>query len=103
MVVHNRHFWLKPFLKFLKDAEDDAVTQIRVHKIAIRFWIVNAVVATLIFIFFPDFWAQASIFYVTIVSLYANFATDYGALIASQAALSAGRAAQQVIKESDND
>ena len=103
MTVHNRHIFLKPILKFLKDAEDDAVTQIKIHKISVRFWLINGAVALFVFFVFPDFWAQASVLYLVLVSLYANFATDYGALIASQAALSAGKAAEQVIKETTNE
>lgn len=103
MTLHNRHVFLKPFLKFLKDAEDDALTQIKIHRISVRFWLGNMVLATVVFFGFPGFWAEASVFYLVLLSLYANFATDYGALIASEAALSAGKAAEKVLKEETNE
>lgn len=97
---HHGHKWLvKLIVKFFKDAEDDALTQIKVHRWFIRFWMVNFVVALSVFIFLPDVWASASILYLTLVSLYANFATDYGALIASQGSLNALKAGQVITKE----
>lgn len=99
MTVHTRHVWIKPFLRFLKEAEDDAAVQIKIHKIAVRFWLVNFAVAVAAYIFLPDVWKQASVLYLVLVSLYANLATDYGALSASQSAYSAGKAAEQALKE----
>lgn len=102
--VHHGHRWLvKLIVKFLKDAEDDAKTQIMVHKIMMRFWIVNFVVASLVFFLFPEIWATASIYYVVAISLYANFSTDYGAVSASQASLRAGVVAERAVKELGNE
>lgn len=102
MPGHHGHRWLVNLIvKFVKSAEDDAKTQIMVHKIMMRVWIVNFCVATFVFFTFPGFWAMASIYYVTAISLYANFATDYGALNASQASLAAGKAALQVAEGLD--
>ena len=103
MTVHHRHVWLKPFLKFLKDAEDDAATQIKIHRISIRFWIVNFVVASFVFFALPDIWNAYSLYYLTSLSLYANFATDYGALIASQAAYGIGKQAESIAKDISHD
>lgn len=97
---HHGHRWLvKAIVKFIKSAEDDARTQIIVHKIMMRFWMINFCVATFVFFAFPGFWATASIFYVTAISLYANFATDYGALNASQGSLHALEAGERITKE----
>lgn len=43
------------------------------------------VVASAVFFFAPGLWQQASIFYLVIVSLWANFATHYGAVSAAEA------------------
>lgn len=99
MTLHNKHIWLQPFLKFIKDAEDDAATQIKIHKVSVRFWLLNMILASIVFFGFPEFWAVASVYYLVLLSLYANFATDYGALIASQAAYGIGKQAELITKD----
>lgn len=97
---HHHHQWLiNIVVRFIKNAEDDAATQIRIHKIFTVFWIVNFFAVLLVYSFLPDFWQKASVLYLVLVSLYANFATDYGALTASQGALSALHAAEKLTKE----
>jgi len=65
--------------------EYDPEFQTTFHIRMAYFWLINKVVAVTIFIVFPGFWARASVLYLVIVSLYANFATDYGAASASEA------------------
>jgi endonuclease/exonuclease/phosphatase (EEP) superfamily protein YafD len=65
--------------------EYDPVFQTTFHIRMAYFWLFNMVAAVTVFIFAPGFWAQASVLYLVIVSLYANFATDYGAASASEA------------------
>lgn len=78
---------------FRKKFEDDPHWQTLFHKRMSYFWLVNMIVATLVFALAPGLWAQASILYLVLVSLYANFATDYGAVSAAEASESADVAA----------
>lgn len=66
--------------------EGDPVTQYIWHKWAMRFWLVNAIVVVAVFIFAPAVWKQVSVLYLVLVSLYANWATDFGAMSAAEAA-----------------
>lgn len=63
--------------------------QYRLHLIATYMWIINAVVAMGVFLLAQGFWQRFSVLYLVLVSLYANFATDYGAVPASEAAIHA--------------
>jgi hypothetical protein len=85
-----RHGWVLALFRALaKDKErfeTDAELQFKIHKFASYFWIVNFCVALFVFFVFPGLWASASVLYLVLVSLYANFATDYGAVSASLAA-----------------
>lgn len=79
-----RHGWLRPILH---DLEYNPHTQYRVHIGAAYFWIVSAVPILVFFFGWPDQWLQYGVLITLIYSLYANFATDYGA---ASAALAAG-------------
>lgn len=65
--------------------EYDPKFQTTLHIRMSYFWLFNMAVVVLVFFFAPGIWAQASILYLVLVSLYANFATDYGAVSASEA------------------
>lgn len=69
--------------------EDDAVWQTIFHKRMTYFWMLNMVAATVVFFVAPGIWANASILYLVLVSLYANMATDYGAVSAAEASTEA--------------
>ena len=75
--------------------EYDPEFQTKFHLGMTYFWMANFVVASLVFFFAPGLWQQASIFYLVIVSLYANFATDYGAVSAAESSDAAHDAAAQ--------
>lgn len=79
-----RHTWLA---HWVHDFQEDPVTQIKIHKFFVWFWLVNFIVALAVYIFGSDLWARASVLYLVLVSLNANFATDYDALSAAQASL----------------
>ena len=66
--------------------EGDPKTQYMWHKWAMRFWVVNAVVMVAVFTFAPSVWMRVSVLYLVLVSLYANAATDFGAMSAAEAA-----------------
>lgn len=68
--------------RFQRDPE----FQYRWHLVATYFWVVNFVVAIACFVFAQGFWQRISVLYLVLVSLYANFATDYGAVSAAEAA-----------------
>jgi len=76
--------WLK--LKALKHRfEYDPSFQTKFHLRMTYFWLVNMAAVTGVFVFAPGVWAQISLLYLVLVSLYANAATDYGAVSASEA------------------
>jgi hypothetical protein len=85
-----RHAWVISLLGTLsRDKtrfEEDADLQFKIHKIFAYIWLVNIVAALCVFFLAPGIWASASVLYLVIVSLYANFATDYGAVSAALAA-----------------
>ena len=89
-MIPSRHAWLVSIFRALaKDKErfeTDAKLQLKIHKIASYFWIVNFFAALFVFFAFPGVWSSASVLYLVLVSLYANFATDYGAVSAALAA-----------------
>jgi hypothetical protein len=51
-----------------------------------RFWLANAVIVIAVFALAPAVWKQVSVLYLVLVSLYANWATDHGAMTAAEAA-----------------
>ena len=61
------------------------------------FWIVNAVVGVLLAILFPHAWIAIGVLYVFLLSIYANWDTDYGAVSAAQASLHS----EYLVKEHD--
>ena len=78
-----RHGWVRVFIR---DFEGNPKTQYFTHKIMARFWAVNAVVAVAVFILASAVWSRISVLYLVLVSLYANWSTDAGAMAASEAA-----------------
>ena len=89
-MIPGRHAWLLAIFRALakdkKRFETDTALQLKIHQIASYVWIVNFFMALFVFFAFPGFWAHASVLYLVLVSLYANFATDYGAVSAALAA-----------------
>ena len=78
-----RHGWLK-FL--IKDLETNPHSQFTVHKWGSVYWLINFPVITALYIFAPGLWLSLGIFITLIYSIYANLATDYGAMSAAIAA-----------------
>jgi hypothetical protein len=78
-----RHGWLK-FV--VTDLETNPHSQFAVHKWGAVYWLINFPVITALYIFEPHLWLALGIFITLIYSIYANFATDYGAMSAAMAA-----------------
>jgi hypothetical protein len=72
--------------RFIREFEEDAKTQARFHLVMAYFWIVLYV-----FAYQKPIWDKYGVFYVLIASLYANFATDFGALSGAQASMKADK------------
>lgn len=90
-------------LRILRDDfENNPKFQIVFNKIFTYFWLVNMIAASFAFWIDRKDWDKYSIFYVTLISLYANFATNYGALSASQSSEAAKEAAEHaaIIRDS---
>ncbi len=81
-----RHGWAYALVDRL---QYDHEAQIRFHRWAIVFWLANIPVATVLLVFFPSAWTKIAVFYVLLLSLYANADTDYDAMSAAEAALHA--------------
>lgn len=77
------HGWLKLVVKNL---ETDPKTQYKVHLWGAVYWLFNFPAVTALFFFAPSLWLKLGIFITLIYSIYANFATDYGAMSAAMAA-----------------
>ena len=78
-----RHGWLK---YVIKDFETNPALQYRIHMTFTYLWLANMLVALSVFLFAQGLWQKASVLYLVLVSLYDNFATDYGAVSAAIAA-----------------
>lgn len=76
------------FLKScIHDFEENPSTQVKFHWFMMFFWIVNAIVGATIAVLFPHVWITIGVLYVFLLSIYANWDTDYGAVSAAQASL----------------
>jgi hypothetical protein len=81
--VHIRHGWMKPFVK---DLSTNPYTQYKVHMWGAIYWLINFPLICCLFFFTPTLWLKLGIFITLIYSIYANLATDYGAMSAAEAA-----------------
>jgi len=78
-----RHGWLR---HVIKDLETNPHTQYKVHYYGMLYWLVNFPAVTALFFLAPTVWLKWGIFITLFYSIYANFATDYGAMSAAMAA-----------------
>jgi hypothetical protein len=69
--------------------EYDPKAQFEFHRRMSFFWVSNFLGVLIVYAFFGGIWAKLSVLYLVLVSLYANFATDYGAMPGSHAAIKA--------------
>jgi hypothetical protein len=79
----SRYGWLKPFIH---DLETNPHTQYKVHRWGVIWWIVNFPLIAVFFFALPSEWLKWGVFITLQYSIYANFATDYGAMSAAMAA-----------------
>jgi hypothetical protein len=77
------HGWLRIVIK---DLETNPHTQYKVHYYGMLYWLVNFPAVALLFFFAPSVWLKWGIFITLFYSIYANFATDYGAMSSAMAA-----------------
>ena len=66
--------------------ESDPMVQYRVHRWGAIYWLANFPVFIYLFFWQRSFWDTAGVFVILVYSLYANLATDYGAMSAALAA-----------------
>ena len=81
--VHIRHGWMK---LLFKDLSTNPYTQYKVHMWGAIYWLINFPLICCLFFFTPTLWVKLGIFITLIYSIYANLATDYGAMSAAEAA-----------------
>lgn len=79
-----QHHFLK---SLIHDFEEDPATQVKFHWIMMIFWMINALAGLLCLLLWPSEWVKIGVFYVFLLSIYANWDTDYGAVSAAQASL----------------
>ena len=78
-----RHGWAR---HLVSDLETNPHTQYKVHLWGVVYWLANFPAVTLLFFLEPALWLKLGIFITLVYSIYANFATDYGAMSAAMAA-----------------
>lgn len=83
-LVIQRHAWVK---HILHDFEYNPKTQYKVHLTAMWVWTFSMITVVCLFTFANRFWQIVSVLYLVLISLYANWATDYGAMSAALAAM----------------
>jgi hypothetical protein len=81
--VHIRHGWMS---MIFKDLSTNPYTQYKVHMWGAIYWLINFPLICCLFFFTPTLWLKLGIFITLIYSIYANLATDYGAMSAAEAA-----------------
>ena len=81
--VHIRHGWMR---MLFKDLSTNPYTQYKVHMWGAIYWLINFPLICCLFFFTPTLWLKLGIFITLIYSIYANLATDYGAMSAAEAA-----------------
>ena len=69
----------------IKDFENNPEVQFKFHRRAMYFWLANVMVATVLLVWFRSVWDAINIYYVALISLYANWDTDADAMSASGA------------------
>lgn len=74
--------------------EFDPTTQWRLHRRMAWYWLANFPVVAVLFFGYPRLWVGVGLLLNTFYSLYANFATDFGAIPASYAAIKADQIQQ---------
>lgn len=77
-----RHGWLK---FAVKDLETNPKTQYKVHLYGAVYWLINFPLVAALFFGAPTLWLKWGVFITLVYSIYANFATDYGAMSAAMA------------------
>ncbi len=75
------------FRLFIRDLELNPHAQYTVHKWGAFYWLVNFPLVIGLYVFEPATWVQVGVFITLIYSVYANLATDYGAMSAALAAM----------------
>lgn len=78
-----RHGWLR---HVIKDLEVNPRTQYQVHLAGCVYWLVNFPLVIGLFFGLPAVWVKVGVFITLMYSVYANLATDYGAMSAALAA-----------------
>ena len=78
-----RHGWLG---HVVSDLETNPHTQYKVHLYGVIYWLINFPLVAWLFFGEPQLWLKLGIFITLVYSIYANFATDYGAMSAAMAA-----------------
>ncbi len=88
-----RHSWIR---RLVKDFEHNPKAQFRFHAVMMRFWELNLIAGLCLMLLAPGAWLRIGVFYVFVLSIYANWDTDLDSLAASMAALHSQAAEEQL-------
>lgn len=69
----------------IHDLETNPDTQYKVHRWGAVYWICNFPLIIWLFFFHQDIWLRVGVFITLVYSIYANLATDYGAMSSAMA------------------
>lgn len=95
--IHPRHFAVKRLCaRAINTFEHDPDFQVRFHFAAMVFWLVNAALGVLCYILLPRTWVSIGVLYVFLLSIYANWDTDYDAVSAASSFKHAKAADQKI-------
>lgn len=75
------------FSRDLKSLEHDPVAQYKFNRWCAIFWFLQMVLVPVMIFYYPGMWLKIEFFYLTEASLWANFATHFGAMSAALAAM----------------
>jgi hypothetical protein len=82
--------------------ELDPEVQWRYHRKMSWYWVCNFPVVIVMFFFFPSAWIKIGLLLNTFYSLYANFATEFGAIPSSYGAMNTEKMARAVSVSNDD-
>lgn len=90
-----------PYRVIKKDVsalESNATTQYKFNRFWACFWATQMIALPVFIHYFPKYWLGIEFFYVTQASLWANFATHFGAMSAALAAMNTDRTVSTIAK-----
>lgn len=90
------------FARDVNKLEHDPVAQYRFNRFCAIFWGIQIFLLPVTVFFWPSLWLRIEFFYVTEASLWANFATHFGAMSAALAAMNSDKTIRDMSEDIDD-